>query len=392
MNKGQIEEIRNLNVELEGLKERRAALKKQIAEHRDNLTDNDIMKNKTEAIELKDSITKIENKIKEAQARAEKNKGETRNMDKILDQANLNTEEMETRASAFVSSSKMVVNHSETRSVLVSSGKVATPTGVSGINDAFNNVSSIVDQVKVEDCTGMGSNKVAYVKKHAAADATEEGADYNDSGIEFDFVTISPSTVTTISYLSKQVQKQSPLTYMNKVRECSLNALRAKAGNIIVSKILGSSLVVNKTDIAAIDEFALRKIALAYGGNENVVGNAVLYLNKEDLIAFGDVRGKNEKKATFEVIPNKENPNTGVIQDGGLSVAYCINSSLTKGTMIYGQPKNCELDLFSDYEIAVSDDFKFGQGLIAVRGDVELGADVVAADGFIKVVITPVAG
>lgn len=387
MTKEQVEEIRNLNLELDNYKAKRAALKKQIAEHRDSLTDAEITQNKTEAVEIRSQIASLEAKIKEAEERAAKNEG-VRNMD-ILEK---DKAQMETRAKEFAANNRMVIGHEETRSVLVSSGKIATPTGVSGINDAFNNVSSIVDQVKVEDCTGMGSNKVAYVKKRATADVTAEGADYNESELEFDFVTISPSTVTTIAYLSKQVQKQSPLAYAAKVRECSLNALRAKTGHIIVSKILNSALVVNKTDITAIDEFALRKIALAYGGNENVVGNAVLYLNKEDLISFGDVRGKNEKKSTFEIIPNKENPNTGVIQDGGLSVSYSIHSGLTKGTMLYGQPKNCEMDLFSDYEISVSDDFKFGQGLIAVRGDVEMGADVVAAEGFIKVVITPAAG
>lgn len=385
-----IEDLRNLNLKLDNLKNRKAEIKKMIAEHRDSLTDNEILKNKTEALEIKNAIAETEKQIKEAEERANKIKGETRNMD-ILEQAKINNEEMETRAAAFASTNKMTISHSETRSTLVSSGKIATPTKVSGINDAFNTVSSIVDQVKVEDCHGMGSNKVAYVKTKATADITAEGANYNESDTEFDFVTISPATVTVIGYLSKQTQKQSPLTYMAKVRECALNALRAKAGNIIVSKILASNLVVNKTDIAAIDEFALRKIALSYGGNENVVGNAVLYLCKADLIKFGDVRGKNEKKATYEITPSTENPNIGIIKDGGLSVAYCINSSLAEGTMIYGQPKNCEMDLFSDYEIAVSDDFKFGQGLIAVRGDVELGADVVAAEGFIKAVITPAA-
>ena len=55
--------------------------------------------------------------------------------------------------------------------------------------------------------------------------------------------------------------------------------------------------------------------------------------------------------------------------------------------MGYGQQMNCELDLFSDYEIAVRVDFIFNQGLLAIRGDVQLGADVVAAEGFVKVVI-----
>ena len=130
-----------------------------------------------------------------------------------------------------------------------------------------------------------------------------------------------------------------------------------------------------------LDEKFLRKVALSYGGDESVVGAAVLQINKADLITLGDVRGS-DKKPVYEITPDASNPNTGIIKDGGLSVAYVINSNLT-GKQVYGQMHNFELALFSNYEINVSEDFAFNKGLLAISGDVELGGDVTVQGGFV---------
>lgn len=373
-------ELRDLFADKQALEEKRKQIKEKALAHRDDVEG--AKQAKTEITEIDRQLREFDEKIKKIQKRED-----TKQMDNtILTRENL--EELQKRAEEFAASGKMKISNAETRSVLISSGKIATPTGVSGINDAFNKVSSIVDQVKVVDCTGMGGNIVAYEKNIATADTQTEGGNYNESDPEYAFKKITPETIAVISYISKQVQKQSPLMYEAKVRESALNALRKKAGGIIVAKIVASDLTTDiSTGVTAIGADTLRKIAMNYGGDENVVGNAVLYLNKKDLIKFGDIRGTNEKRAVYEITPDTANPNTGIIKDGGLSVRYCIVSALTEGTMVYGQPMNCELDIFSDYEIAVSEDFKFNQGLLAIRGDVQLGADVVKAEGFVKVVI-----
>lgn len=292
----------------------------------------------------------------------------------------------EKRAKAFKESGKTKYSVKEQRAVLVSSGKLATPTEVSGIEDAFNQVSSIVDLVKITDASGMGAYKVAYEKQSATADTQTEGGSYNESDPEFDFVTIQPQTEAVISYISKQARKQTPLNYEAKVRDSALTALRKKAASIITSQILASELN-EEVELTTIDDKTLRRIAFNYGGDENVVGSAVLFLNKTDLIALGDVRG-DDGKAVYEITPDTNNPNTGLIEDGGLAVKYCINSNLTQNTLIYGQPQNCELALFGDYDILVSEDFKFDKGLLAIRGDVELGADVIKNGGFVKATVT----
>ncbi|MBQ5641118.1 MAG: phage major capsid protein, partial [Ruminococcus sp.] len=144
-------------------------------------------------------------------------------------------------------------------------------------------------------------------------------------------------------------------------------------------------------EIKAIGADTLRKIALTLGGDEAVVGSAVLMLNKADLIAFGDVRGTNEKKAVYEITPDTANPNTGIIKDGGLSVRYVINNNCpafatAEGkSMFYGNPQAVELALFGDYEIATSEDYKFGQDMLTVRGAASMGAAMGVYKGFVAV-------
>ena len=289
---------------------------------------------------------------------------------------------MEQRAKAFANTGRQSVPVTETRATLVSGGKIAAPTEVGGINDAFTQVSSIVDMVKVTDCEGMGAYKVAYEIASAAAAKQTEGAAAAESDMTYDFVTIQPETAAVVSYISKQVRKQSPLNYTEKVRASALTALRKYAAKLITDKIKASGLVTKKT-ITAIDDKTLRTLALNYGGNLAVEGGATLQLCKADLIAFGDVRGTQEKKPVYEITPDASNPNTGIIKDGGLAVPYCLNDNLASLEMIYGNCKCFELGLFSDFEIAISEDRSIEKLMLTIVGDVELGGDVVVNKGFV---------
>lgn len=312
----------------------------------------------------------------------------------------MNIEERKARAEKFSKENRANITEEELRAVLVSGGNIATPTEVEGINDTFNKVSSIVDLVKVVDCEGMGANKVAYEKTIGTASDHTEGEEIGEGAPTFGFVEIKPESVGVVSYISKQVKRQTPLDYEGKVRDSAFKALRVKAGKMITDAITASDLVEKPADLAikAVDDKTLRRIALSYGGDENVDGNAVLFLNKKDLIAFGDIRGTN-KQAVYEITPDADNPNTGVIKDGGLAVKYCLNNNLpsladlaestkTGGVaMFYGHPENCELDLFSGYEISVSEDFKFTSNLLTIKGDFEAGAAVVKEGGFVAVTL-----
>ncbi len=325
-----------------------------------------------------------------------------------------NIEGVEDRAAKFARDGRMAIPASETRSTLLSGGKIATPTGVGGIGEPQNILSSIIDMISIEDLTGMGSYKEAFVSAWQTAGAGTEGTVANTSDPTFKIAVINPFDIDVVSYVSKQIKKQSPLLYEEKVRKGALIALKKKA----ISYIVGGNGatepfgIYNAADSAAaalceaykvtsnkIDGTTLRKIVFNYGGDENVGAGAKLFLHKNDLIAFGDVRGTNEKKAVYEIIPDGSNPNIGIIKDGGLSVPYVLCSDLTAlsdstysdadiPTMIYGNPANYKLGLFGDFEVAVSDDYKFGEGLLTVRGEVVLGGNVVADKGFLVVTLT----
>lgn len=300
----------------------------------------------------------------------------------------------EERAKAFAASHKMTIENKEARdAVLVSGGTIAQPVGVTGINGLPAQVSSIVDMVKVVDASGMGGGyKVAYQITGSAASAHTEGSAAKESEPTFGLLNITAADKSLVSYISNKVRRQSPLTYEQKVRESAMTALRKEASKVIVAALSGSA-ITETLDITAIDHTTLRKIALTHGGDESVVGSAVLLLNKADLIAFGDVRGTNEKKAVYEITPDSGNPNTGIIKDGGLSVRYVINSNCTSFAsasaggkcMYYGNPQAIELALFGDYEVSTSEDYKFAEDMLTVRGTVSLGAGMGVYKGFVAV-------
>ena len=159
-------------------------------------------------------------------------------------------------------------------------------------------------------------------------------------------------------------------------------ALRRKAAQVVTSALRNSEL--NQTITGeAIGPKTLRTITLTYGGDESTIGGATLVLNKADLLAFGDVRGTNEKKALYDITPDG-NGNTGTIKEGGTSVRYILNSNIPAGELYSGNLQALEVDLFSDYEVKVSEDFAFDKLMDTIRGDVELGSGVTVKNGFIK--------
>ena len=294
-----------------------------------------------------------------------------------------NTEER--AAAAFRNTNRMTVDAEQSRALMISSGQLAQPTVTAGINDIPGaKYSSIIDLIKIVNCVGMGTHRVAYQVSdaEAAANQTEGQAAVAGTLGTWSFVDIKPTDVAVIDYISKQAKKQTNLQYAAKVREQAIIALRKKAAQIVTAALAASEL--NTAIVgSAIDAKTLRNITLNYGGDESVIGGAHLILNKKDLLRFGDVRGTNEKKALYEITPDG-NGNTGTIREGGLSVRYIINSNVAEGTLFYGNLQALELDLFSDYEIKVSEDFAFDKLMDAIRGDVEMGADVVVKGGFIK--------
>ena len=319
---------------------------------------------------------------------------------------NIDAENFEERAKKFASTKRTSIATTQLRTALVSSGKLATPTAVSGINDTVGaKHSSIIDLVKIVDCGGMGSNKVAYIDTDADAAAEHtEGSAATAKEATFGYVEITPKTLATYAQISAQAKNQTPLQYEAKVQEQALISLRKAAVKLVISKLKASTLnkavdaSVSSAKKGILDENTLTDFLLEYGGDESVVGEAVLFLNKKDLRAIGKIRGTQDKKKVYEIVPDGSNPNVGIIKDGGLAIKYCICSELAAcvdtaqgsaaiPTMFYGNPQCLELDLFTDYQVKVSEEFAFTSLMDTILGSVTLGADVVAKNGFVSLTI-----
>lgn len=79
-----IQELRDLNLQLTSLKARKDAIKKQLEEHRDSFTDEQIASSTKEATEIRDKISALQEKIKLAEEKAEqenRNRGEIKIME-----------------------------------------------------------------------------------------------------------------------------------------------------------------------------------------------------------------------------------------------------------------------------------------------------------------------
>lgn len=286
--------------------------------------------------------------------------------------------------------------------VLSTSAGVVGPTGVGGINNPIAGPSALIDLLKITDCTGMAAYKVAVMKADGTAAAITEGSAPTESEPTFAEVTFSPANFGTLAYVSKEIRKQSPLTYEEKVYESARRALRKKLNGVAAAAIIGSSLndkyeISAATGAAAFDANLLSNIILAYGGDEGVDGEAVLFLNKADLKAFAAVRGTNEYLPVYSIMPDAGTPSTGVIRDNnGLSCRYCLCSDVAalstaaltttaKATMFYGNPQAAELALWGGFDVEVNDGYKFAEGLLTVRGEVTGDVDVTAQGGFVVV-------
>ena len=296
-------------------------------------------------------------------------------------------------ADDFRNTNRMVISTDKAeRALTISSGTLVQPTKVDGINDLPGaKISSILDLVKVVNCAGMGSYRVAYVDADAAAAANQVEGETVVAGTlgSYRFVDIKPESVAVIDYITKQAKKQTNLQYAARVNGQALLALRKKAVEIVTAALTASEINAGM-QITTIAADTLRKIVLGHGNDEcSLVGGNVLFLTKADLIAFGDVRGTNEKRALYTITPDGDG-NTGTISEGGVSVRYCINSKLpglagsTEAApgMFYGNPQALELGLFSDYEVTVSKDFAIDKLMDTIVGDVELGAGVTTKHAF----------
>lgn len=295
----------------------------------------------------------------------------------------------------------------EKRAITVGSSTFVAPRySGKGVNDTFNEVSTLVDLVKITPLEGGESYQRGYVKKYGEG-GKQDGTTgkYKTITPEFGYAEINKTKITAYYEEPEEIKKLTDADYHDKIVAGMTIAEKKKLSKSILtgdgtsgevqgifSNPTGSGVqfaIDKNTDIAisSIDETTLDEIVYSYGGEEDTVADATLILNKKDLKAFAKVRNSDGKKA-YKIV---NNGNTGTIDD----IPYVINSAcgaLSAATtekdtycMAYGSLQNYELAVFSPLEVKQSEDYKFEEGQIAHRGSVFAGGNVVAFNGFVRV-------
>ena len=291
----------------------------------------------------------------------------------------------------------------EKRAITVGNSKIALATHTaSGVNDTFNEVSTLIDLVTVTPLEGGESYQRGYVKGYGEGGKDTESK-YKKVETIFGYADINKQKITAYSEEPEEIKKLADVDYHDKIVKGMTVAEKKKMSKSILigdgstgefqgifSNPGDTEFAIDKNKdlvISEIDETTLDEIVYSYGGEEDTVADACLILNKKDLKAFAKVRNADGKKA-YKIV---NHGNTGTIDD----VPYVINSACKALSdtatvnddycMAYGSLKNYEVALFSPLEIKQSEDYKFEEGQIAHKGVVFAGGNVVAYNGFVRV-------
>jgi len=289
----------------------------------------------------------------------------------------------------------------EGRAVTVASSSIVLPKITSNtINGTFNQVSSLVDGVDRLVLTGGESFSQPYEKDTPDGNYTNEGVASGDTDVDFGYADINKTKITAYSEITNEVKKLPAADYESVVMNGISRSARKKlakeiligtgaTGHLTGILTTAATAIDTSTDISvsAISNTTLDEIIFSYGGDEAVEDQAVLILNKADLKAFSQLRTTDGK--TFHTIVSKGN--SGTI-DG---IPYIINSAATALSatvtasgaycMAYGALSNYKLVVFSELDVQRSTDYKFKEGMIAHRGEVYAGGNVVSYNGFLRV-------
>lgn len=306
-----------------------------------------------------------------------------------------------------------------TNSTTLATGTLVEPTRVgTTIRDGLGPVSSILDQVTAVDLTGCQAilEPLLYAEPEAQTGKVDTlaGTARTASDPTFGAAKIAPFEASITSFVDRNLSRLTPVAYEQKIREVAMRALRRKVAAMVYNgdgqpsnsdmfgiktaqDIKGTTLL-KKVNVTAVAAGVLEDLVFSYGSDEEIGGNARLFLNKLDLAAIGKLRGADDK-ALYKVIPDPANANTGRITDGGLVVPYTIGSALTplstaeQGsadvlTMLYGDPANYTLGLFGPYSIRVDESVKAVERMSAILGDVFVGGNLTVKDGFIAATVS----
>lgn len=298
--------------------------------------------------------------------------------------------------------------HREIKNALLAgSGEHTEPSGGGTvIHDPVGaGYSSIIDQVRVMDMTGLSSWQEPYVRSGLTAASgdpkTVAGTARPESTPSFGIAEIRPYEVSVTAFVDKNIRDLTNAAYYEKVYSMAMTALRQKICDLIVNGdgagspvIYGVKNAKNKKGealyanlpISGIDASTLDELYFAYGDDESVGAYARLLLTKPSLKSIGALRNDNLERV-FKIARGNGSGNIGVIEDGGTFIPYTLTSAAGGNSLLYGDPQNYLLGLFGDYSITVDTSVKSIERMVAILGDVKVGGNLVVDKGFVNATI-----
>ena len=269
---------------------------------------------------------------------------------------------------------------------------------------APNEVAQAIDLVAHIPMNGAAKYEVAFAVDTGDADYTEEAGQYTNSEGTFNTNDTNAAKITNTATVNEEVKELNTIDYLSAIIDNVRKSIRKKASKEIVvgdgtsNHLLGMINAPTKVmpanyklEVKTFDRLTLRKIVMAYGGDEDVTSPLTLFLNKQTLNEFLDVELKNGDPAynvTFQ-------GTGGTISEakGGLAVPFSINSGLKafsaetagKTFAVYGDPQKYELPEFSDLVVVENDYIYQDKGQIAFFGHQMLGGVVSAYKAFLPI-------
>ena len=366
---------------------------------------------------MNDEIKDLEDLVREQDRKfMEKAPDPAEERDKAEERGNQLMKGLEVKFSPLEVAKALFVPKPVEKAVTLATGTLAQPTGAgSTIRDALGyGVGAIIDQVYVQDLTGMA----AYLEPYVISEPDAQGAKVSTAAgtartasadPTFGVAKISPYELTTTSYVDRNIARLTPANYYAKVFNMAMKAMRRDTVKMIfngdgqatndmfgikTAKNVAGANIFATPNVSAVNEDLLTELMFAYGGDEELGGNCRLYLNKKDLQAIGKIRGTNEKRRLYDIVPDAANPNIGTIREGGTIVPYSISKQLTAlsestagaaaiQAMVYGDPRNYELGLFGDYTVRVDESIKGVERMLTILGDAMVGGNLIVDKGFV---------
>ena len=305
---------------------------------------------------------------------------------------------------------KVAFDNVEERAVTVSGGTILVPKKYkNSIDESFNAVSGIVDELNTVPLNGGESYSVPFEKGYGEGDYKAENGEYQEIDVDTDYVETGRAKVTSYIEVTEEVKKLPSANYLALISKRVTDAIKKKIGAQVIigagtsntikgiyhadTKVLPTGEGTADISLSGIDADTLNEITFSYGGDENVEAPQTLILSKADLKAFAKVKAQ-DGRPVYK-ITKRGTKGTIAYVDDGLTVPFIINSACnslsasatTTGTytMIYGSLSDFELPVFSDIDVKESADYQFKKGVIAYRADAIVGGTVSKYNGFVRV-------